>query len=345
MWLDPKTQAGVYLAPKRGGREPQWASGRKHSAVQSRKRDSAVADVFISYANQDRACAHRLANALIAVGWSVWWDRKIITGQAFDQVIERELETAKSVVVLWSEHSVASEWVKNEAEVASQRGVLVPASVESVKLPLEFRRKQTAQLVGWNGDPSHSGFQALCEGISATLGSGPPPSSVSLQRRKSFWYRRLTWVAIVCVVAGLGYGIYRSREQRPAAVSSPIASVAGTPTTPQPPAGDHDPRLVGTWKGNFVEDGVAFQIILHIWPDGTLDYVITTPTGQQRVRRLWTYSNGILFERSPNEGTSPDDLPSSGALRWIDDNNFVLTIKDNGGDESQRGVERHYTRR
>lgn len=34
------------------------------------------------------------------------WDRKIIIGQAFDQAIERELENAKSVIVLWSEHSI-----------------------------------------------------------------------------------------------------------------------------------------------------------------------------------------------------------------------------------------------
>lgn len=338
MWLDPKTQGRCILGPKTGlPRATVELPAENTAPSRRRKQDSAVADVFISYANQDRESAHRLANALIAVGWSVWWDRKIIAGQSFDQVIERELETAKSVVVLWSEHSIASEWVKNEAAVASQRGVLVPASVESVKLPLEFRRKQTAELVGWNGDSSHSGFQALCEGISATLGSGLPPSSVSRQSRKSFWNRRLAWVAIVCVVAGLGYGIYRSRERRPAAVSSPIASVAGTPT-PQPPAGDHDLRLVGSWKANVVEGGVATEIIVHYWADGTLDYVMTTPTGQQKGNRTWTYSNGILFERSLNE------LPSSGSVRWIDENNFVLTIKDNGGDESQKGVERHYTR-
>ena len=48
-----------------------------------------------------------LADALEGRGWSVWWDRKIIAGQTFDHTIEQQLEAAGSVVVLWSEHSVA----------------------------------------------------------------------------------------------------------------------------------------------------------------------------------------------------------------------------------------------
>ncbi len=297
-----------------------------------------MADVFISYSSQDRESAHQLATALVAFGWSVWWDRKIIAGQTFDQVIERELEAAKSVVVLWSQHSIASEWVKNEAAVASQRGVLVPAAIEDIKLPLEFRRKQTADLAGWKGDPAHSGFQALCEGISATLGDGPPISQAILPRPRPVWKRQLVWIAIVCVVAGLGYGIYESRNRRPAAVSPSSVSISGTSATTQPAAGEHDSRLVGSWKANVVEGGVAIEIIAHFWPDGTLDYVMTTPTRQQKGSRTWTYSNGTLLERSPNE------LPSSGSVRWIDENSFVLTIKDNGGDESQKGVERRFTR-
>lgn len=165
-----------------------------------------MADVFISYASEDHDRAGMLANALSALGWAVWWDRKIITGQAFDHVIERELEAAKSVVVLWSRYSIASEWVKNEATAASERGVLVPAMIDNVKLPLEFRRKQTAELVGWKGNTSHSGFQALCEGI-ATMNGGPPPQQpISSQTQKAPWsLRRVLAVttAVFAVFAGI----------------------------------------------------------------------------------------------------------------------------------------------
>lgn len=164
-----------------------------------------MADVFISYASEDRDRAAKLASALGERGWSVWWDRKIVAGQAFDQAIERELDNAKSVVVLWSIHSVASEWVKNEASAASERGVLVPALIDSVKLPLEFRRKQTADLIGWDGDVVHSGFHALCEGVAATMGSAAPRLPTSPKESKSNGKPSWLWPAIagVVIVAGL----------------------------------------------------------------------------------------------------------------------------------------------
>ena len=125
-----------------------------------------MADIFISYASPNRERARALAEVLTAQGWSVWWDRAIVTGQAFDHAIEQALEAARCVVVLWSAEAVASEWVKNEAAAAAERGVLLPARLDDVRLPLEFRRRQTADLQGWTAsDLDHEGFAALCQEI------------------------------------------------------------------------------------------------------------------------------------------------------------------------------------
>ena len=165
-----------------------------------------MTDVFISYANKDRERARDLATALEARGWSVWWDRKIVPGQTFDQVIEHELETAKCAVVLWSKHSVASEWVRNEAAAAANRGVLVPALIDDAMPPLEFRRKQTADLIGWDGTPCHAGFEALCDGVATTADmTSTAQRQRTMQRPRGFrWHRRWTLgAAIAIALAGL----------------------------------------------------------------------------------------------------------------------------------------------
>lgn len=219
-----------------------------------------MADVFISYASEDRDLASELARALGAAGRSVWWDRKIIAGQAFDQAIEHELETAKSVVVLWSKHSIASEWVKNEAAVAAERGVLIPALIESVKLPIEFRRRQTADLIGWNGDPAHSGFQGLCEGISAATGSFPLHPAQGHQRQKLPWNRRWASVAVVTIIIALGLGAYSiSLRQTSAPTPHPqgrggdASKLSGSKSPSNMTMGPAD-LVAGTYHGGVVSD-------------------------------------------------------------------------------------------
>ena len=61
-----------------------------------------MADVFISYAREDRPAAQLLARALEAGGRSVWWDREILPGKDFAELIGAELARAKAVVVIWS---------------------------------------------------------------------------------------------------------------------------------------------------------------------------------------------------------------------------------------------------
>jgi TIR domain len=74
-----------------------------------------MADIFLSYAREDLTRAHGIAQALESHGWSVWWDRRIPPGQEFTSYIQRQLDDARCIVVLWSKASVASAFVRDEA--------------------------------------------------------------------------------------------------------------------------------------------------------------------------------------------------------------------------------------
>jgi len=136
-----------------------------------------MADIFMSYSRHDRERAEQLAKALSAHGWTVWWDRKIIAGASFDTMIEKELDAAKCVVVLWSQAAVDSEWVKNEAAAAMEHETLVPVLIENVRLPIEFRRRQTIDLSGWDGNANDLALTSLIDGIAAKWGSPATPAS------------------------------------------------------------------------------------------------------------------------------------------------------------------------
>ena len=133
-----------------------------------------MADVFLSYAADDRERVAPLVQALEHAGFSVWWDRRIDMGASFDREIERELDAARSVLVVWSTQSVDSEWVRTEANEGLERGVLIPLQIDDVRPPLAFRRAQTAQLIGWPDTPGD-----LTDVIKrvADLTGGTPPAS------------------------------------------------------------------------------------------------------------------------------------------------------------------------
>ena len=90
-----------------------------------------MADVFLSYAREDRDRAKALTGALEAAGLSVWWDRDLVPGPSYDDAIERELNGASCVLVLWSSRSIRSDWVKDEAEAGKARGVLINVLLET----------------------------------------------------------------------------------------------------------------------------------------------------------------------------------------------------------------------
>ena len=128
-----------------------------------------MSDIFISYKREDQATARKHADALEREGWSVWWDPKLRTGEIFDDVIEKALTSAKCVVVLWSEGSVKSQYVRDEATYALERNKLVPVAIEAVEMPFRFRGVQTLRLFTWDGSRDSSDFRKFVDDISSKI--------------------------------------------------------------------------------------------------------------------------------------------------------------------------------
>src|SRR6516164_3858493 len=120
-----------------------------------------MADVFISYARSTEGAAHRVAEALRALGHRVWRDDELPAHRDYSEVIEERLRAAKAVVVLWSAEAVKSQWVRAEADLAREAGTLVQLSLDGAPLPMPFNRIQCADLRGWSGDAAAPGWKKV----------------------------------------------------------------------------------------------------------------------------------------------------------------------------------------
>ncbi|PZN76235.1 MAG: hypothetical protein DM484_17050 [Candidatus Methylumidiphilus alinenensis] len=134
-----------------------------------------MSDIFICYSRTDSAIAKQLTDRLAAEGWTVYIDVQNQVGRRWDQEIEHQLEVAKSVVALWSAQSRTSEYVLEEAEYGKGNNKLFPALIERVNYPYGFSRIQTADMIGWKGEPDHPGLAQLLAALRGHLGVGRQP--------------------------------------------------------------------------------------------------------------------------------------------------------------------------
>jgi TIR domain/Bacterial Ig-like domain (group 2) len=133
-----------------------------------------MADIFLSYANEDREMARAVAGLLESAGCTVWWDRRIPAGRTWRSMIEEALRDMRCMVVLWSTHSVDSDWVKEEAEEARALGKLIPVLIEPVKPPVGFRSIQAADLTDWNGSSDALGARQLIADLESLMAKPRP---------------------------------------------------------------------------------------------------------------------------------------------------------------------------
>jgi hypothetical protein len=99
------------------------------------------ADVFLSYSSKDGDQIQSLADKLEGKHISIWYDRGLIAGQPYRDVLRQRIDTVKAVVVLWTKSSVSSKWVVAEANLADQHNKLIclrDPKLEPTRIPLPF---------------------------------------------------------------------------------------------------------------------------------------------------------------------------------------------------------------
>jgi len=183
-----------------------------------------MADVFVSYKRKDRELAAVVVAQLDFAGYNVWWDQHLTPREAWDDLIERELNAAKAVLVLWTPRSVTSEWVKNEADYAKSLNKLVPTKLEACKVPLAFRRLQTADLTSWSGAPGHAEWQKTLKWIGDLVGE---PSKQPTQKPQEHQAQKDEIVALHGYLARLRDELAEATRERDHAMASHSVSVAG----------------------------------------------------------------------------------------------------------------------
>jgi TolB-like protein/Tfp pilus assembly protein PilF len=243
-----------------------------------------VTDIFLSYNREDQTVARRFAQGFESQGYNVWWDTTLRAGEAYDEVTEAALRSAKAVVVLWSEKSVVSRWVRAEALLAYRNKTLVPCMIEPCERPIMFELTQSAELFGWKGNRSDPRWVALLADVKTLIAKNhsalqdPTPLTALLSAApKTTLDRRALMLAGggVALLAG-GAGIWALRDQwgNPANGPEGANSVAVLPFI----------NISGDKGQTYFADGLSAEVRAELASNGQLRVAAQTSSAVFKVR-------------------------------------------------------------
>ncbi len=134
--------------------------------------------IFFSYSRTDSAFVLKLAKDLRDAGIPVWLDQlDIAPGSHWDASIQKALQTSKTLLIILSPHSVASENVMDEVSYALEEGKkVIPILLSDCDTPFRLRRLQR---IDFTSD-YNTGFNYLLQHIEAKdLQNEPPPANTT----------------------------------------------------------------------------------------------------------------------------------------------------------------------
>jgi TIR domain len=128
---------------------------------------------------------------LEAEGWKVWWDTSLTIGDDFRNEIMTELGRARAVIVIWTDASVKSDWVRSEAGRAQADRKLIPVKLPHLlykDLPPPFDVLHTENI----GEDDK-----IRAAVVAQLAKPAVEPTAMALLTKGFKYEVLTWFGIV----------------------------------------------------------------------------------------------------------------------------------------------------
>ncbi len=135
-----------------------------------------MTSVFLSYSHEDEARARVIKLALRGKGHDVFWDEDIPVGDNWRDTLRDRVFGCQCTIVAWTPAAAASQYVRAEVDVAADSDRLIPALLENVDLPQQFKDLQAADLRNWIGnilDPEWQKVEALVEDYASLVVKNP----------------------------------------------------------------------------------------------------------------------------------------------------------------------------
>lgn len=149
---------------------------------------------FISYSRKDKELANRMAIELTSLRVPIFLDPIIPVGDVWEKVLHRALRTCFSVVVIWTENSVLSQWVHTEVRSGIRRSCLLPVKCDDCHVPEDFAHIEAADLRSGIGPVSGLEWRNFSESIAkrcqlaGTAASYPVLGDVNFELGQKFFY-------------------------------------------------------------------------------------------------------------------------------------------------------------
>jgi hypothetical protein len=131
---------------------------------------SAMTDVYISYAREDRERVRPLVETLQFEGWDVWWDpsEPAIGGSA---ALDQKLGSAGAILVVWSSYSRGSEYVRSEAATGLYKNKLIQVRIDTAMPPRPFDQVEVIDLSHWMGERDDGAWRQTMSAVRLFAGA------------------------------------------------------------------------------------------------------------------------------------------------------------------------------